>query len=731
MSHQLQTVKFVAVAIAALGFAYMTSVMTQPTPVEGFGLIGEPFFPDLDPAKVEGLRVVTTTEDTASSRVFKIALKDGAYRITSRNDYPADGAEQLGKTANALLGVKREALVSRVIVDHEKYGVVDPLDEEVDATEGRGHRVTLYKEDDVALADFIIGKAVENQNGQHYARLVDKNETFIVTLDFQVSTKFSDWVEDDLLKMDRDDLIALRSLVTRPEKNTVSTEVVAKLDRKTFSDPWELTGTKEGEEVDKDRLTEIVNTLDNLKLIGVRERPEIGGERLLNSDLTISPKFRGQEGLISQIIQSDLVRRGFQIAPTADGLVFLAKSGELVAGTKTGVEYHLSFGNVFSGTEEEMELGGSDKPEEDAKNEKKDDKKDAKEPADGENNKDDEEKGPGTSTTQLRGRYVFARTNFNVDLLGPPPVEPQLPTPPEGVKVDKDGNVIEEAKPTTQPTKDAKPVPKTGDEKATEKKDGGESGCDEVKPDAAATKDAATKDEKPKPNVKKKDAPAKAAPPEKTDAKDDKKTTPADTKTDDKKPAKTDDKAPAKTDDKGDEAKLPTAKPRIDPVVAYKNALAAYRQAKTRYASDLAQYEAKIKSGKERVEELNKRFADWYYVISADDFDKLSMSRDQVVKAQEKPADDPTGNPSNPLGPLGPGAGPVITPKPPTIDPKANPDSNPPKKDDAPKPKESNPKADPKKPDTSKDTGDAKKPEAKPTADSAPKEKPSAPPKPE
>lgn len=47
-------------------------------------------------------------------------------------------------------------------------------------------------------------------------------------------------------------------------------------------------------------------------------------------------------------------------------------------------------------------------------------------------------------------------------------------------------------------------------------------------------------------------------------------------------------------------------------------------------------YDEQIKKGKDRVAELNARFADWYYVISDDVFRKIHLSRDQILKKKEK-----------------------------------------------------------------------------------------------
>jgi hypothetical protein len=48
------------------------------------------------------------------------------------------------------------------------------------------------------------------------------------------------------------------------------------------------------------------------------------------------------------------------------------------------------------------------------------------------------------------------------------------------------------------------------------------------------------------------------------------------------------------------------------------------------------EYEAKLAAGKKHAEELNARFADWYYIISDDVYRKIRLSHDDIVKKKEK-----------------------------------------------------------------------------------------------
>lgn len=52
------------------------------------------------------------------------------------------------------------------------------------------------------------------------------------------------------------------------------------------------------------------------------------------------------------------------------------------------------------------------------------------------------------------------------------------------------------------------------------------------------------------------------------------------------------------------------------------------------------EYDEKIATAKQRVDELNGRFGDWYYVIANDVYEKIHLSREDVVKTVDEPAAD-------------------------------------------------------------------------------------------
>jgi hypothetical protein len=88
-------------------------------------------------------------------------------------------------------------------------------------------------------------------------------------------------------------------------------------------------------------------------------------------------------------------------------------------------------------------------------------------------------------------------------------------------------------------------------------------------------------------------------------------------------------------------------------------ALGKYEAEKTGFADALKSWEDRKKEGEKLAKELSTRFGAWYYVISADSFEKLRPSRADVVGPKEAAkADAPGAAPSfdNPHGGI-PGLG--------------------------------------------------------------------------
>jgi hypothetical protein len=126
---------------------------------------------------------------------------------------------------------------------------------------------------------------------------------------------------------------------------------------------------------------------------------------------------------------------------------------------------------------------------------------------------------------------------------------------------------------------------------------------------------------------------------------------PADEKPVDAKPA---DAAP--TDGKPAEGTPPAVKPgeenSIELPTDPKMLEAAREKVEKENQRKKDEYEKKIADGKKRVEELNARFADWFYIIPDETYQKIHLTRDNLlVKKGEKKPEKPEG------GELPPGLG--------------------------------------------------------------------------
>lgn len=564
MKESAKTLIYAVVAATAVGGAWYTHDKSKPSAVAGFERVGEDFFATFeDPTLAKSLRVVAFDEDTAMVREFEVKQQaSGEWVIPSRHDYPADGEDRLAKTAASIIGIKRGALASRYEDDFEKHGVIEPEDEDGAKLTGRGQRITLKDDKDEVLADYIIGKKVENPAGHYYVRVPGEKETYISKFEVDLSTTFTDWIDDDLLSINESDLVELNidKYSIDEQQGTIEGEETNVLTRAKSGDPWVLEGLKDDtEELKTAEITAMVSTLDSLKAVGVRPKP-----KGINADLTVS-RAVAQNRLLQEALQNDLNARGFRIGPKAggeEGIRLYANEGELTASTNSGISYTLRFGEIFTGSQDEIESGFA-KGEEDNKD--ADDK-------DGDSSKPDDVDGPDTK----RSRYIFVSTSFDERFLTNKPVKPT--EPPEFEKEDS-GDAAKDAK-----SEDAKDDGGKDDAKDTDKK-----------PDDASADDAAD------------------------DGKE-----------------KSDDDAKDGEDNKDE-----------DNAAAIRE---AYEAELKKYESDLKAFEKTVADGKTKAKELNERFAAWYYVISADSFEKLRLSRDVMVQAKETPAEDKPADPGAKAG---------------------------------------------------------------------------------
>ena len=377
MNEMTKTVQLGVGALVLAALAFVTA--PSPAAPDAFSDLGEPFFPEFtDPNTARTLEVVEFDEDTAAARPFKVTNQDGIWTIPSHNDYPADGADRLARTAAGVIGITRDDFRSDNVADHAALGALDPVDETETSFQGRGTRVSLKGENDRVLADFIIGKELEDRPGLRFVRLPDEKRVYAARMDVDISTRFADWIEQDLLQVDRTDIerVVLHDYSIDERTLRVNERDVVTLDK--------VDGTWTGDdqipadrEVDTTKVNQLLSAVDGLQIVGVRPKP--AG---LSQGLT-----RTEDGLA--ITQSDVVSlqsRGYYF--TREGQL-RSNEGELQVRTNDGILYTLRFGEVLYGSGEAISAGS-----------------DAN---------DDEASGPGEN------RYLFITAEFEADRFPAPP----------------------------------------------------------------------------------------------------------------------------------------------------------------------------------------------------------------------------------------------------------------------------------------------------------------------
>jgi hypothetical protein len=405
MSQPVRTLLFVGLAVASLGLAWGMHQLNQPRALSAFSEVGSEFYPEFtDPLVATGLRVATYDAEKGKSNVFQVEVKDGVWRIPSHHNYPADGKERLARTATSMLGVTRLALVELSKAAHKRYRVVDPLDDTSDSPEGRGDRITLTEGSKV-LVDLIVGDKLPGEGDIYYVRQPDRDQVYTADLGkLEVSTKFTDWIQSDLLELDRNDLkqIVVDTYHIDEARGALVPEEQFELTRGD-DNKWSLDDLDPAQEQLKEsEITATISALDDLKIIGVRPKPT-------NLRAALKGEKGGRLDLQGEL---DMQDKGFFFERSTGQI--LANEGNIIVGTRKGVVYIVKFGEEFSGNEVDLEVGRDKSAQAETSAGGADAEKPAEDAAAG-----------GT-----RGRYLFVGATFNPELLGPRPEPPVKPEPP-------------------------------------------------------------------------------------------------------------------------------------------------------------------------------------------------------------------------------------------------------------------------------------------------------------
>jgi hypothetical protein len=683
MNDATKTLVFFGVA-AVIG---LVAYVSRPTPAEPLAddPRGELLFDEFAATDVAQLQIVKyesknldvetlLTEGKLKPTSLVVKKEGESWVLPSHGSYPVDAEGKVAAAASALLGLEIEGVATDNPADHEDYGVVRPNIDRFDPeAAGVGTLVQMKDAAEDMLVNIIIGNEVKSfgdVSGQRYVRRADQDRVYIVRVNpAELSTQFKDWIKEDLLKLTAEEIRSLTlndyAIIRNAGRAAIvpsSVSVLTKKEEKWQADSIQvrekdspkMNERKIGkeEELDAGKIDELARALAQLKIVDVSRKPPALAEAQRQGKLV----GNDEESFIA------LQEHGF--FPNIEGgkIQIFSDQGEVIAGLESGVQYVLRFGSTAGlGDEEEEASADEAKADQEKGDENKGDaKKNGKEG-------DQPKKKAGLN------RYIHISTQFNQDLIPKPEfeelpkLEDYLPKPKaadepqgEGEKkaadaenaAEKPGEEANGEAPQNGQPEEAKPDDARKDSGAnlstTENtaKLTQSDAKDEQPQDAAAdddtAKDDAAKDETEKEDSAKEEAKEEAAKEE---------TAPED-KADQDKPEDNEQVAEESQPAEGDEPKpaaegekeKPKEKPKKTPE----------ELAKEKFEKDVArinkdnekkrtEYEEKLGKSRELVDHLNARFADWFYVISESEYEKIHLTANDLIKKKGAPEQNADG----------------------------------------------------------------------------------------
>jgi hypothetical protein len=368
MNETTKSLIFVAVAAIAGIAAYIA----RPTAGEVDSAVPmekELFESFKDPLLASSLEIVKPDDTSSTVQSFKVLQENGLWVIPSSSNYPADARDRIKNAATVLIGLDVIDIASDKKSEHELYGVIQPeTGKTLTNLKGVGAMVTIKDSSGKELASLIVGKSPKGQPDQHFVRRPSQDRVYVTKINLdQISTKFEDWIDKDLLNINPLDVSAmeLKSYSFKPMRDPSSGRTVLQLSPKadlnviyddklskwTPGDLWAYATQdqqsvkkeaplSEQEELDSAKLDGLKTALDNLQIAGVRRKP--AG---FTADLKAEKSF-AENGEAIESLRS----KGFIPRAAASGEIdIIGTDGEINISCKDGVQYALRFGEIDQG----------------------------------------------------------------------------------------------------------------------------------------------------------------------------------------------------------------------------------------------------------------------------------------------------------------------------------------------------------------------------------------------
>jgi hypothetical protein len=516
MTEGVKTLIYVGVALLVAIMAFVS----RPRQIEVAldEKIGNPLFENFeDPSQAASMEFVRYDSEMGELRNFRVARdsQSGAWTIPSNAGYPADAEQRMRDAALSLVDLRVLGIASQLPGDHAYFGVLEPDRERLRlGDDGVGQLLTFEDAKGQALAGVIIGKTVRGDEEQRYVRVPGQDIVYVVRIDpSQLSTRFQDWIEQDLLQLtawDVEDVTVMNYTVERDLNRAAlirDFDFTARFEENEWElveltshrdeQPTTVTELPADEELNKENLDALKTAVDELKIVDVFRKP-----RGLGRDLKAGADFVKDDASVK-----DLQARGFYPYESGETAELFCANGEVHVGMKEGVQYVLRFGETVAES--------------------------------------------GDEPTEGRNRYLFVTARVDMDKFPQPELE-TVPELPSGVQEEGNGEESEQAD-----EEDAASQSADSEEQAAEQSE--EAQEEQVEADREAA-----------------------------------------------------------------EAAILQERERINKENQRK----------------LDEWNEKIQNAKEQVAELNTRFGDWYYVVSEEQYEKIRLPLNALVRKKEASEND-------------------------------------------------------------------------------------------
>ncbi|MEM9364700.1 MAG: DUF4340 domain-containing protein [Planctomycetota bacterium] len=602
---------------------------------------GTPLFEEFkDPLAATSLKVVSFDEDQGQLDTFEVRRdsESGQWTIPSRSGYPADAVEQMKDAANSLVGLQILDVQTRSAEFHDELGVVEPkLDDLEVGDEGVGRLVSFRDASQKTLAGLIIGKPVKDEEGKIYVRKPGQDPVYVVKLDDSVlTTRFQDWIEDDLLQLSSIDIeemeikdystsMNLRGSVDLVRNYTAEVSLdgstwqldqLLEFDRDNPLAEPTLVEVDADRELNTDKINDIKNALDDLKIVNVVRKPD-----------GMSASLKADKSLLEDTEAStSLATRGFlpvQIGPGGSAEI-LSANGELTATTNEGVQYVLRFGNVSGLTSDEDKAAA------------------------------EEEEDESTDSSTSVNRYLLVTARVNEAQFPPPELQP-VPQSIQELEAML-GAEEEDSEEMTEVVADEPDTEEADTTEMAEPADASEATDPELKAEEASEGQAEEVTEEPaseEPKAEAGEPEGEATVSDAGSATGEGQGFADDEDAEDASDEETPEDSNATSADDGEESEDESSDEEDSEDFASltdeeKQERLEAEQEKVLKENQrlLDERKDRLAEAKRRVRELNERFADWYYVIPETTYSELRVGREDLLKATEPVTDESTGSDS-------------------------------------------------------------------------------------